>query len=84
MVGPSVIDNELDDTEEGAAGNSEEKVGFVRFGVGISICVAVEVVSNVENTPPAIRVTNAIMSMINLQRERFIGVPHQTPEADSK
>jgi len=79
MVGPSVIGKKLDDSEEGTAGIAVEKVGFVKVDVGISICVGVKVVSNVENPLLVVRVMNTMTSMINLQRERFVRVPHRMP-----
>ena len=79
MVSSSVLAKKLDDSEEGTAGIAVEKVGFVKVGMGISICVGVEVVSNVENTLLVVRVMNTMTSMINLQRDRFVRVPHRVP-----
>jgi len=79
MVDPSVIGKKLDDSEEGTAGIAVETVGFVKVGMGRSICVGVEVVSNVEIPLLVVRVMNTMTSMINLQRERFVRVPHRMP-----
>lgn len=57
IVGPSGIDTEFEDSEEGIAGMAVEKVGFVKVGVGMSLCVVnVEVVSNVESLSPVVSV----------------------------
>jgi len=55
-----------------------EKVGFEKIGVGVSLCAMdVEDVANAEEPSLVVRVTNAMTSVINLQREIFVDIPHQ-------